>query len=467
MTVVAVRQPVLEPGQPVGWLRRRLGPAWPLKAALLGFPLWWVLGLTSVVLLVAALVMGAQILQRGRLRVPAGFGIWLLFLGWMAAGVTMLWAHAPGTEDETGLLRLLPFLYRVLWYLAVTVAMLYPLAFSTRQLPALEVARWLGWMFVFVALGGLAGVLVPRFELTSPMELLLPGARQPGSFLNALVHPAVSSSSEFLGYEQPRPMAPFAFPNAWGNNAGLLLPFFVYSWLKSPHRWQRVAVPVTLGLFLLPLVYSLNRGLWIGVGLIAVYVALALARNGHFAGLWALTVVGVALAVVLVVSPLWSTVTLRIETPHSNDRRGTVAEVVTATTWSGSPLLGFGSTRKVEGNFASIAATGTADCDQCSAPPLGTQGFLWRLIFTTGFVGAGLFVTFLALQWVRHAARRDAMSVLGCLTITLSAFFFLVYDSLEAPMFVLGLAVGLMNRQRAIEEAAAGGTNERASAWQR
>ena len=139
---------------------------------------------------------------------------------------------------------------------------------------------------------------------------------------------------------------------------------------------------------------------------------------------------------------------LRIETPHSNARRGTVAEVVIDTTWHGSPLLGFGTTRKVTGNFASIAGTGSTSCHQCSAPPLGTQGFLWRLILTTGFVGTGLFVVFMVVQWLKHFRRRDVFSVVGCMCLVMSGLFFLVYDSLDSPLFILMLAIGLMNRER-------------------
>jgi len=106
------------------------------------------------------------------------------------------------------------------------------------------------------------------------------------------------------------------------------------------------------------------------------------------------------------------------------------------------------ATRKVTGNFASIAGTGSTSCHQCSAPPLGTQGFLWRLILTTGFVGTGLFGVFMAVQWFKHFRRRDVFSVVGCMCLVMSGLFFIVYDSLDSPLFILMLAIGLMNRER-------------------
>jgi hypothetical protein len=102
----------------------------------------------------------------------------------------------------------------------------------------------------------------------------------------------------------------------------------------------------------------------------------------------------------------------------------------------------------VQGSFGSITGGATPDCHQCAAPPMGTQGFVWRMVFTTGFVGTILFYLFLAIQMLRHIRRRDGISVVGCMALTVSLVSFMVYDSLESPLFILMLAVGLMNRQR-------------------
>ncbi|MFZ0323049.1 MAG: hypothetical protein WAN48_02835 [Actinomycetes bacterium] len=428
-------------------LLRWLGPGWPLKLLLLGFPLWWALGLSSIIFFVAATVMAVQMVRRGRLRVPAGFGVWMLFLMWVAAGVFVLWVHAPGTVEGGGPGRLVGFGFWLMWYLSITVAMLYPLSFPSGVLPAMKVVDWLGYLFLVVAAGGVLGVLFPTFSFTSPMELILPGA-QSGGFLHTMVHPSLATASDFLGFQQPRPNAPFAYPNAWGNNFGLLLPFFVLSWAMSPQRWKRLAVPAVVAVAIVPVVLSLNRGVWIGLGILVVYAAVNMARARQYRALMALLACIAIAALVVLISPLADIVQLRVETPHSNGRRSTVADTVTSTTWEGSPLLGYGSTRQVQGNFESIAGGETPNCHQCAAPPMGTQGFLWRLIFTTGFVGTGLFYLFLAIQLVKHVRRRDAISIVGCMVLTMSLLFFFVYDSLESPLFILMLAIGLMNRER-------------------
>jgi hypothetical protein len=184
-----------------------------------------------------------------------------------------------------------------------------------------------------------------------------------------------------------------------------------------------------------------------------VYAAVVLARMGRFAALWSAAAVVTVGILVLAVSPVGQTVALRLETPHSNERRSTVADVVVQTTWEGSPLVGYGTNRQVIGSFSSLAGGGSPDCHNCAAPPLGTQGFAWRLVLTTGFVGTALFALFILIQLLAHIRRRDPVIVLGCMALVVSCVFSLVYDSLESPLFMVMLAVGLMNRRRLAEDA--------------
>ena len=465
MTLLDATTPVAVTAVPTGrtpqparasWLVRHLGEAWPLKVLLLGFPIWWAAGLASFACQLVAIPMTVQIVRRARarggLRVPVGFGFWVLFLGWMLLGITTLWSLAPGTEANVGASKLVGFFFRVGWYLTVTVAMLYPLSLGSRRVSSMDVARWLGNLFLVCVIGGVAGLLLPTLQFTSLTEYVIPGARNANGFVHTLVHPSLTTYSDFLGYSQPRPKAPFLYANAWGNNLALTMPFFVYSWLSAPQRWRRFAVAPVLVVAAAPIAYSLNRGLWGALVLITVLAAAALARAGRFGALYGLVVALLISMIVLVASPLWATITLRYNTPHSNARRATVAQTVIETTAFGSPLLGFGSTRIVQGNFASIAGTGTSACQNCAAPPLGTQGFIWRLILTTGFVGTALYLLFMGAQMARHVSRRTPFAVLGAITLMTSLLLSFVYDSLESPLFITMIAVGLMNRERLEEQ---------------
>ncbi len=60
----------------------------------------------------------------------------------------------------------------------------------------------------------------------------------------------------------------------------------------------------------------------------------------------------------------------------------------------------------------------------------------------------------MAVQLLRHLGRRTPVAVLGCMTLTTALLLSFVYDSLESPLFITMLALGLMNRER-LEDAAA------------
>ena len=235
------------------------------------------------------------------------------------------------------------------------------------------------------------------------MELVLPQQLVSTNFVRTLVHPSLSSSSDFLGYVQPRPTAPFPYSNAWGNNLALYLPFFVLGWFGRDAGWRRKVGPLILLAAIFPITFSLNRGLWLSLALAAVYAAFRLAVNGRGRALQVLVASVLVGGIVFVSSPLYDTLLLRVETPHSNDRRAGTAETVASVTAQGSPVVGYGTTRTMQGSFSSLAGGATEQCRQCAPPPLGTQGFMWRLVLTTGFVGTALCLSFFALQFLRRA----------------------------------------------------------------
>ncbi len=435
--------------RPRSFLSRHLDEYWPLATYVYLYPFWWVLGISKVILFILIVPMIWSLVQHRRIRVPRGFGIYLMFLFWVALGVTMLWVRAPGTEAKTGLGPLVGFGYRSMWYAAITVVCLYVLNADRTRLTTTRVTRMFGYLFVITTAGGLLGVLMPTLDFPSVLELFLPSSFTKQEFMNALFHPRVALQSEFLGYSQPRVTAPYSYPNTWGNAYGLLVPFFVFAWLGRDAGWRRWVGPAILLASAVPVVYSLNRGLWVGLGVSATWVVLRRLAAGDLRALAAAGLAGVVLAVSLVATPLGATIVTRVSTPHSDERRqDTVAEVF-RTTWESSPVLGYGSTRQMVSNFNSIAGGGTPGCHQCSAPPLGTQGFLWGLVFMTGFVGATLMVSFLLWQLWLNARRSTSLALLASTVLVTSVFYFLFYDALDLPMMVTMTVIGLSSREHA------------------
>ena len=413
---------------PVSRPRRRLPAHWPLSLALLGFPLWWALGLRTILPIVLSLVMVDQLLRRRRIVLPGGFTLWVLFLVWFALGVFVLFADAPGAVPGGDPSRLMVFGYRAAWYATVTIALLWVTNLRESELPSRWLHQLLGYMFVVTAVGGLVGVLAPSIEFSSLVELMLPRGIRGNSFVQSIVHPAVADIQNVLGRPQARPKAPFPFANSWGSNLALTLPFFLVAWFRHGARWQRYAGPVVLALAAIPVVYSLNRGLWVCLGLGALgYVVLQVVRGRPAAILLTAGLVAVT-TLVFALSPLATIVQERLENQHSNARRSQLTEQTLRATVAGSPVVGFGSTRDVQGSFASIAGASTPGCSACGVPPLGTQGHLWQVIFAQGFGGLVLFVSFFLLALRRTWRCRTTNETLGTFVLCFFGAMLLVYE---------------------------------------
>lgn len=430
-----------------------LPAGWPLIALFAGFPLWWAFGLSTFIFIILAVPMAAVLIRRTRLRAPRGFGVWLLFLAWMLAGVTMLFVDAPGAEPGGGGAgRLMVFGLRAAMYLSATVIMLYVLNQRQRDLPTDRVVGLLGFMFVVTTFGGLLGVVAPNFEFTSPMEFLLPGAIAENEYVKGMIHPAAASVQSVLGYEQSRPTAPFSFSNSWGANLSLYLPFFLLSWFGRNAGWRRLVAPFVLLAAVVPTVYSLNRALWIALGLGVVYLAIRLAMLGRILLLQVMAGGAVFAAFAFFLSPLAGIFVERLEAPHSNDRRLQLAFETIRSVATGSPILGYGSTRDVQGNFASVAGGATPDCPACAVPPLGTQGLLWMVVFSTGLVGFALFCAFFVRRFFAHWTDPSPLAIAVTCTLLFFAIELPFYDTLGAPMVTVMIGLGLLARRELATE---------------
>lgn len=427
------------------WLR--LGPDWPFVVLLAGFPLWWLLGLSEILVFVLMIPMVLRLLGRRGVVVPPGFGWWMIFLGWVVVGLPLLFADAPSGVPGGGAGRLPVFFYRLLWYLACTVVLLWIGNLDERDLPSRRVVRLIGWLFVITTAGGLLGVLAPRFELTSLVELFLPKSLATNDFVVALAHPKAADIQNVLGPDQARPIAPFAYANSWGSNFALTLPFFLAGWLGG-RGWRRAVAPAVLLLSAVPVIYSLNRGLWICLALGAAVLAVRLAFSGRVAGLVALGLVIVVGVGVVAISPLGSMLVERLNNPHSNGRREQLLVETVRSTLSGSPVAGFGSTRRVQGNFESIAGGSTPGCHDCGVPPLGTQGHLWLVIFSQGVGGLVAFGVFFGLQLARYWRSRTTLQAVGTTVLLFFAVQLFIYDTLGWPLFIVMGGIGLMWRER-------------------
>lgn len=397
---------------------RRWRPSWPFVALFAGLPVWWVLGLIEFVWPVFTLAMLARLVVRGRVRVPRGFGLWMLFVFWMLASVMQV--------DTGG--RLLGFYLRAVFYVSASILLLFVVNSSEKELPNRTVVNCLVGVWVFVVVGGYLGLLMPSGNFTTPMERLMPQGLLQNEFVRGLVHPRFAQVHDFLGRPVPRPAAPFIYTNTWGSAYALLTPMLIVGLLVTLRRARRPLFLVLLAASVVPVVVSVNRGLWLslGVGLIYGTIRLTLAGNARvFRAAIGVLFLG---AVVLAFSPLGELVSSRFENQHSNRTRSDLYSETTEATME-QPLLGYGAPRPSQNEFS---------------PSVGTQGQFWTVLFSHGIPGAFFYTAFFfVVLW--HT--RGATSTVGLWShvvivvfLVQSPFYGAIPHALHFAMAAAGLA---------------------------
>ncbi|GII88815.1 hypothetical protein Ssi03_68050 [Sphaerisporangium siamense] len=418
--------------------------AWPIAGYLVGYPVWWALGLGGLSIVVAAVPMAVVLWRRRPVRVPKGMGLWALLVAGYLVSAVMLGESPPGTYGEFGTGRVLGYAMRLALYVALVVMVLYLVNLTERELPRRALVGMLGVLFLTTVAGGLLGVVAPRFTFTSPAEMVLPSWISENSYVRNLIHPTAAQIQHVLGHAAPRPEAPFEWANAWGGNLSVLLVWFVVGWWVYGGPVRRALCAAVVALAAIPIVYSLNRGLWIGL---AVSLAYTLARARPRTGL----VIGAAVAVaglLLAAGPLAGIVAQRLDSPHSNRIRAfTVAATLEAA--AHSPVIGYGNTRNAYGNYQTITTGKTDWCAECGHPPLGSDGQLWLLLITQGFTGAALYVAFFAGAVRRHWRDRTPVGRAGTLVMILALLYMVVYDGLITALTLYMISFALLWRNGA------------------
>ena len=143
-----------------GLIARRMPPGWQLYLLIGLYPVLWGLGLAYFVWPVAAGVFVLSLCLRSAIRVPPGFGIWILFLMWMLFSAIEL-----STAQQVGL-----FAWRAVIYLTATGVFLWIYNAAADDLPDDTVAGALTVLWALAVVGGLVGVFY--------LDVLVPHARR-------------------------------------------------------------------------------------------------------------------------------------------------------------------------------------------------------------------------------------------------------------------------------------------------
>lgn len=409
------------PAAPVRSLRPTRA-TWPLWAFTAGMPLAYVLGIHGFVWCLPGLVFGARILSDRTTRFPRTSLPLIGFLGWIVLSAAMI-----GTG--TGYLL---FAYRWLLFAGALTSLVWLVNVSRERVPSQLVVDWLAALWIVLVVAGYLGVLLPEFVQKSPFQIAL-GPLGNVAFVDEITRWRFAETQGFLGYQVARPSAPFNATNGWGAALGILTPFFVQSWLVQPDRRRRRRGFLLLALAVYPMLMSINRGLWISLGVALVYYAARKALRGKLGPF--LVLVGTMLVVValLVVTPAGQLVADKLDkSDRSNESRSNLYELAFEGAQQ-SPLIGNGAPQRAEG-----APPGM--------PPVGTHGMLWYLMFVHGFVGLGLFLTWLGVEIIRSGRVRTTDGWWTHLALVIGLVQVPFYGLLP-QVVLLGVAAGLSHRE--------------------
>jgi hypothetical protein len=366
--------------------------------------------------------MAAWLFHQRTVLAPRGFGVWVAFLLWMLGSATQL-------DDPD---KYITFGYTASLYVAATILLLYIFNISRQALPTSRVITTMVIFWIFIVAWGVLGVLFPTVSFTSPIEMLLPQGLVSNEFVYSLVHPTLAQVQDILGYEQPRPNAPFVYATNWAAAFGLLTPFVILGWKHARTSAWKLLTAATFAVSVVPVVSSLGRGLWLSLSAGLMYAAVRSAMAGKSRTLRTILVLIATVLAVVYLTPLRTLVSDRFANPHSNQTRLNLYEEATERVME-SPLLGFGTPQPAEFNP--------------NAPPVGTQGQLWQVLVSHGIVGALFFLGWFIYQFWRL---RSASTDVGFWSHTLILIALVqtpFYDSLGIPLAVIMIAIALAGRE--------------------
>jgi polysaccharide biosynthesis protein PslJ len=389
---------------------RPLARAHVLMLVFATLPLWWLAGFFSFVWPIVGFFLLLALIRQGDVVFPRGFGFWFLLVAWAPLSVLALrGGNAPFLLAQ-----------RLAVLTAATVIFLYIFNSSRETLPDRTIVNALTLFWAMLVVGGFIGMLFPTLSFKSPLEQLLPPGFVAHAYVQDLVHVNFAQVQTFLGYPVGRPSPFFRFTNAWGSGIALLTPIAVAGIGQARSPLLRRLLVSLLVLSVVPIVVSLNRGVWLALTVALAYAAVrfALARRLHAIA----ALIGLAAVVLVLISltPLGGLISQRFAHPHSNEARSELYHEAIDRTKE-SPLIGYG------GPLAAEETTVNA--------PVGTHSEVFYLSISYGIPAVVFFTAWFGLTFLRSGRRASGPRFWAHVAILI----FLI----EAPYYLLEMHVAV------------------------
>lgn len=399
-------------------------PGWPVAALMVGYPVWWALGLGMVMPLVIALLMAALLVVRRRVLVVPGVLPWVAFSLWAIPCALML--------DSA--LRLAGYGIRTAQLMSVAVVLVYVVNARERYTVRRAVLG-MTILWVMVVFLGYVALVWPDARLTTPTSFFLPQRLAENSFIHETFFPPLAEVQTPWGAPAPfnRPAAPFPYSNNWGAAIAMLTPMAVAA-IGIVRAWVlRAGIVLVLLASLVPIGASSNRGMFLGLGVALGYAAVRLWLRGDWRPLAGLAAVGLTVGLYYLYGGGAESIALRQEYSSSTVTRSSLyLETIQRTL--ASPILGYGAPRPSETTEVSV----------------GTQGWIWMTMFSYGFVGLALFLWFLVGAVARTWSAPSPVTLLMHSSLIAVCAMISVYGLPAALLVVLAVTAGVLLRERAL-----------------
>ena len=416
-----VRVTALAPRRPGG---RTVLPMWPLTLMFGLMPLWFLLGAWYLIWPLFGVVLAVLLLLRGTVLLPTGTVCWLTFLGITAVSATRL-------DRPTSLLI---FGLRFGHLLTAFLVGLYVYNMVRQGTGWHRIAGPLCVFWLSMVVLGWTGVVAPKFGMASPVEMLLPGSMSSERFIRDITHLDTTEYNALGNNPLYRPAAPFPYTNNWGTAYSFLVPFLLAYVTSVRGGAMRTALLVSLPLSLVPAFYTLNRGMFIGLGAGLFYLLAREVVKGRVRLVVPVAALVLLAWVVTLFIPVAELISNRTSTTDTtSDRLDLYVQ-----TWDAvvtSPLLGFGQPASVDTTQA--------------AEPLGTQGMVWQVLFSHGIPALiVLFVLFGLIARRLMAAVSPAglwLSTLPVIAVVVTPFYSYIDPNMSVLFFGLGLGLAAVD----------------------
>jgi hypothetical protein len=332
--------------------------------------------------------------------------------------------------------RMIAWAWRASFYMAGTVIFLYIVNVPDWKVSIRSIVNALAFYWILIVFGGWLGVLFPNVSLASPMQYLLPHGFLHNQYVFEHVHLQFAEVQHFLGFPVGRPETFFPYTNAWGSSFAMLTPFAICAMTQAKARAWRRTLQISMALSLVPVVFSLNRGLWLSLGIGIVYATIRFGMRGDFRQVGRVLAVIAILAAVVSLSPLGDLAQGRFQ--HKTGDAGRIQRDQEAQQrLLESPLLGF------------AAPLPSSDPTQSS---VGTESEIFLLVFSHGIPGLGLWMLWFFYTLFRSARWRSPWAFWAHVSLLIALIQVPYYEITERlPIMLVAAAIAYRVMMRGAE----------------